>query len=132
MLSPYNAGNSVHYGVTGSSGVGTSTKTFVNFFANPAAVYGQFRPPLVGFDNQTGGQGILRGLPTWNLDMSVGKEFRVTERVNVKFISTFSNVLNHMQFANPSLSLTSPQTFGVMSTQLNTPRQMEFGLRIGF
>jgi hypothetical protein len=132
MLAPYNAGNSVHYGVPGSNGVGTSTKTQVNLFANPAAVYAQFRPPLVGFDNQTGGQGILRGLPTWNLDMSVGKEFKVTERVNAKFIATFSNVLNHMQFANPGLSLTSPQTFGVMNTQLNIPRQMEFGLRIGF
>jgi hypothetical protein len=132
MLAPYNAGNSVHYGVPGSNGVGTSTKTQVNLFANPAAVFAQFRPPLVGFDNQTGGQGILRGLPTWNLDMSVGKEFKVTERVNAKFIATFSNVLNHMQFANPGLSLTSPQTFGVMNTQGNIPRQMEFGLRIGF
>jgi hypothetical protein len=40
--------------------------------------------------------------------------------------------LNHMQFTTPGLSLTSPQSFGVVTTQANTPRQMEFGLRIGF
>jgi hypothetical protein len=121
LLSPYTGGNSVH-------GTGTN----LNMFANPAAVLAQFRPPLVGFDTQTGGQGILRGLPTWNLDMSVGKEFRVTERVNAKFIATFTNVLNHNQLNNPTLNIQSPSTFGAISGQANTPRQMEFGLRFGF
>jgi hypothetical protein len=132
MLGPYSAGNSVHHNVPGSNGVGTSTKDNINMFANPAAVYSQFRAPLVGLDSQTGGAGILRGLPTWNLDMSVTKEFRITERVNTKFISTFTNVLNHNQLNNPTLNLTSPQTFGVIFGQANTPRQMEFGLRVGF
>lgn len=132
LLSPYQGGNSVHYNVPGSNGIGTSTKDNINMFANPAAVYGQFRPPLVGFDNQTGGAGILRGLPTWNLDMSVGKEIRISERVNTKFIATFTNVLNYNQLNNPSLSITSPQTFGVIFGQANTPRQMEFGIRVGF
>jgi hypothetical protein len=30
------------------------------------------------------------------------------------------------------MSLTSPTTFGRITTQANTPRQMEFGLRIHF
>jgi hypothetical protein len=123
LLAPYNGGNSVH-------GTGTN----LNLFANPAAVQAQFRPPLVGLDTQTGGAGILRGLPSWNLDVSVGKEFRITERVNTKFIATFTNVLNHNVMNNPaltSLNLGSP-TFGFISGQANTPRQMEFGLRFGF
>ncbi|HWX56819.1 MAG TPA: carboxypeptidase-like regulatory domain-containing protein [Verrucomicrobiae bacterium] len=140
LLAPYKGGNSVHYNVPGSTvivngqtfSVGTSTKDNINIFANPAAVWSQFRPPLVGFDNQTGGQGILRGLPTWNLDMSVAKEFRITERVNTKFIATFANVLNHNQLNNPTLDFTSPQSFGVIFGQANTPRQMEFGFRLGF
>ncbi len=140
LLAPYTGGNSVHYNVPGSSttcngstvSVGTSTKDNINLFANPASVYCQFRPPLVGFDNQTGGQGILRGLPTWNLDLSVGKEFRITEHVNTKFIATFTNVLNHNQLNNPTLDITRPQTFGVIFGQANVPRQMEFGLRFGF
>lgn len=124
LLSPYKGGNSVH-------GSGTS----LNLFANGTAEASQFRPPLVGMDNQTGGAGILRGLPTWNLDMSVGKEFRVTERVNTKFIATFTNVLNHNQLLNPTaanLNISSPSTFGAISGQANNPRQMEFGIRIGF
>jgi hypothetical protein len=123
LLSPYKGGNSVH-------GTGTS----LNLFPNGTAEAGQFRPPLVGLDNQTGGAGILRGLPSWNLDMSVGKEFRMTERVNAKFIATFANVLNHNVFNNPTLAnlnLGSP-TFGSISGQANSPRQMEFGIRIGF
>jgi hypothetical protein len=132
MLSPYNGGNSVHYNVPGGNGIGTSTKDNINYFSNPMATYAQFRAPLVGLDTQTGGQGILRQLPTFNLDMSVGKEFRITERVNTKFIATFTNVLNHNQLNNPSLSLTSPQTWGVIFGQANTPRQMEFGIRVGF
>ncbi len=66
--------------------------------------------------------------------MSVGKEFRMTERVNAKFIATFANVLNHNVFNNPTLAnlnLGSP-TFGSISGQANSPRQMEFGIRIGF
>ncbi|HKF23981.1 MAG TPA: carboxypeptidase regulatory-like domain-containing protein, partial [Candidatus Angelobacter sp.] len=140
LTSPYKGGNSVHYGVPGSTctlngqaiTVGTNTKDNINIFADPASVYCQFRPPLVGLDGQTGGQGILRGLPTWNLDMSVGKEFRITERTNLKFIATFTNVLNHNQLLNPTLDITSPQTFGVIFGQANTPRQMEFGLRFAF
>ena len=67
--------------------------------------------------------------------MSVGKEFRITERVNTKFIATFTNVLNHNVMSNPtigSLNLASPTTFGAISGQANIPRQMEFGLRFGF
>ncbi len=124
LLSPYKGGNSVH-------GTGTS----LNLFSNGSAEASQFRPPLVGFDNQTGGAGILRGLPTWNLDVSVGKEIRLTERVNTKFIATFANVLNHNQLNNPTaanMNIASPQTFGAISGQANSPRQMEFGIRIGF
>jgi hypothetical protein len=123
LLSPYKGGNSVH-------GTGTN----LSLFANGTAEASQFRPPLVGMDNQTGGAGILRGLPSWNLDVSVGKEFRASEHVNAKFIATFTNVLNHNVLNNPTLAnlnLGSP-TFGAISGQLNTPRQMEFGIRIGF
>ena len=44
----------------------------------------------------------------------------------------FTNVLNHFQPSGPSLSLTSPTTFGQITGQANTPRSMEFGMRIRF
>jgi hypothetical protein len=40
--------------------------------------------------------------------------------------------LNHFQPANPSLNIDSPGSFGVVTGQANTPRQMEFGLRLFF
>jgi hypothetical protein len=148
MLAPMGVGSiSAHYNVPGGTcngtAVGTSTKDNINMFANPAAAWCNFRPPLVGFDNQTGGQGILRGFPAWNLDASVVKEFKVTERVNTKFIATFTNVLNHTILndpgltgpngaASPSVNIARPSQFGVIFGQNNVPRQMEFGLRIGF
>jgi hypothetical protein len=132
FTSAYNGGNSVHYNVPGSNGVGVNTKDNINLFADPNAVYNQFRVPLVGFDTRTGGAGVLRGLPTWNLDLSIAKEMKLTERVNTKFIMTVTNILNHDQLNNPTLDLTHKDTFGVIFGQANTPRQMEFGVRIGF
>jgi hypothetical protein len=41
-------------------------------------------------------------------------------------------VLNHFQPSNPTLNLDSPATFGVVTGQANSPRQMEFGLRLHF
>jgi len=139
LLSPVANGNaSAHYGVPGSGGVGTSTKDNINMFTDPASVYNNLRPPLVGFDTQTGGAGILRGFPQWNLDMSVGKQFKITERVDAKFIATITNVCNHMVFndpgvnTSPALNLTNKSQFGVIFGQFNNPRQMELGLRFGF
>jgi hypothetical protein len=37
-----------------------------------------------------------------------------------------------VQFADPSVSLQSPQAFGVLSTQLNSPRILQLGLHIDF
>ena len=140
MLSPIGNGTaSAHYGVHGSNGVGTSTKDFINMFADPSAAYAQFRAPLVGFDNQTGGAGILRGFPAWNLDLSIAKQLRITERVDTKFIVTMTNILNHSILNDPNvggsapaLDITKPAQFGTIFGQANTPRQMEFGIRIGF
>jgi hypothetical protein len=140
LLSPVNKGTSTaYYGVHGSNGIGTSTKAFVNMFPDPAAAYAQFRPPLVGFDNQTGGSGILRGFPAWNLDLSIAKQIKMTERVETKFVVTMTNVLNHMLFNDPNvggsapaLDITKPSQFGTIFGQANNPRQMEFGIRIAF
>jgi len=44
----------------------------------------------------------------------------------------FTNVLNHFQPANPTLNIDNPQTWGVISMQANSPRSMEFGLRMSW
>jgi hypothetical protein len=101
-------------------------------FANPVSVFDQFGDPILGLTKRDNGFGPIRGLPYWNMDLSVRKNIKMTERFNAEFQVMFLNVLNHMQFANPSLSLNSIASWGVLNTQGNTPRQMEFGLRLNF
>jgi hypothetical protein len=42
------------------------------------------------------------------------------------------NLFNHVQFADPSVSLQSPQSFGVVTSQLNAARVVELGLHLDF
>jgi hypothetical protein len=117
----------------GGSGVGTNNTTGINAFANPSAVLADFRRCILGYDTSCGGYSNLVGLPTWNLDAAVTKDVSFFEgKVGATFSFTFTNVLNHFQPSNPSLSLTSPTSFGKESGQANTPRNAEFGLRIHF
>jgi hypothetical protein len=104
-------------------------------FANPSDALSGFRPLILGYDTNTNGTGVLRGFPTWNLDLAVNKDFLITERIGATFIAQFSNVLNHFQASNTTTNFTnisSPSTWGVVTAQANTPRQIEFGLRIHF
>ncbi len=145
LISPYKGGSSRHLGVPGSNGVGTNGNG-VNLFADPSAVYNQFRPWILGVDGPNGGGGgPLRGQSTFNLDLTVSKDLRFTERFGMTFFSTMSNVLNHPQLTDPYLDLQDPADFGSIypaisgnvppfssTAQINSPRQIEFGLRIRF
>jgi hypothetical protein len=128
----YTGGMTPIYNNAGANGVGTNSPAAINIFSDPAAVLAQFRKCVVGFDANCGGY-ALRGLSRWNLDLSVGKNINFwREGMGADFSFQFTNVLNHMALSNPSLTLTSPTSFGVINGQANTPRQMEFGLRIHF
>jgi hypothetical protein len=133
---PYTGGNSAHDNVVASgAGVnGNASKggSGINMFSDPNAIYSEFRRLILGLDTSGGGAGVVRGFPTWNLDATASKEIRATERIGATLIFQFTNVLNHFQPSNPTLNIDSPQTWGVVTGQANTPRQMEVGLRIHF
>jgi len=132
-LSQYTGTTSTKYNVTGSGGIGTNNPYGVNMFGNPAQVYSEMRPCILGYDTSCGGYANLRGLPTWNVDAAVTKDFGIIkERVGASLIFQITNVFNHAVLSNPSLSLTSPTTFGRITGQANTPRNMEFGIRLHF
>jgi len=125
-------------GVPGSNGIGTVNSTGVNMFADPAAFYANFRRCVLGYDTSCGGINNLRGMSQWNLDATLSKEVKFTERIGVTLTLQFTNVLNHWQPADPTavsannLSLTSPTTFGRITASAFNPRQMEIGARIHF
>jgi len=109
-----------------------------NIFANADAVLATARAPILGLDNGTGGIGILRGLPYWNVDVRLTKDFKFRERMGLQFQYVVTNMFNHTVFADPNASAftqgvdpTSP-AFGVVNAQGNLPRQMQFGLRFTF
>jgi hypothetical protein len=137
LISPYTGGNSAHYNVTVASGAGLTGNAStggsgMNIFADPNAVYNNFRRLILGYDTNGGGNGVLRGFPTWNLDAQVTKEFGWKEHVKAQITIAVTNVLNHFQPTTPGLNLDTPASFGVITNQSNTPRQMEFGLRLHF
>jgi hypothetical protein len=137
LIGPYTGGNSAlfHQVETGSIGLNTNPAnggSGINMFANPDTAYNNFRRMVLGIDHTGNGTGVIRGLPFWNLDMQVSKEIKFSERYRLTFNVLSTNVLNHFQPGNPSVTLDTPSTFGRINGQLNSPRQMEFGLRFGW
>ena len=104
----------------------------VNYFSNPVQAFDGTRPPILGIDQRDGGSGPLQGLGYVNMDLSVRKELHIFERYSMELSGTFTNVLNHLDFSNPSLSLQSITNWGTTKTQGNTPRQIQAGARINF
>ena len=74
-----------------------------------------FSPSPVGagrFGNA--GVGILQGPGTAAVSLGIAKSFPITEKVHARFESTFTNVLNHTNFAPPATVVDSPSTFGAL------------------
>jgi hypothetical protein len=117
--------------------VGTSGPNCANAYANPAAVYAAIRQPILGYDTKNGGLGVVRGMSYWNMDLSVKKMFKISERFSTEFQFVFANVFNHNQFGDPGgdfLDTSSAASFGALAGTVGTtsPRQIEFGLRFNF
>jgi hypothetical protein len=63
------------------------------------------------------GLGILEGPHMVDLDMGLAKRFDLGERFHLRFEATFTNALNHTNFAPPAMNITSP-SFGVLQSAL--------------
>jgi len=134
-----NFGSTANYNVSGNTTTGVATAgnpatkgSGVNLFADPSAVFAAFRPVLLSQDTNVANY-VLRGQSRWNVDTSIGRLFKITENVNFRFTAGFFNMFNHVELSDPgSLSLQSPQNFGVITSQINQPRRVEFGLHLVF
>jgi hypothetical protein len=104
--------------------------------------------------------GVFRALNSWQIDLALTKETKLTERVAMEFAVQAFNILNHVQLGDPgSLNLaydptvagthlSVPGDFGLISSTVNfnnnndnaaspntgtgLPRQIQFMLRIKF
>jgi hypothetical protein len=73
----------------------------------------------------------LRSAGIANWDFALFKTTQITERVGVQFRTEFFNLFNRVQFAQPGLAAGNP-SFGVISSQTNNPRLIQFALRAMF
>ena len=58
----------------------------------------------------------LKNKGTAAVSLGVAKGFRITERLHARFESTFTNVLNHTNFAPPVTNISNPSSFGALNT----------------
>ena len=86
----------------------------------------------IGLQSQT-------GPPTRNLDLSVFKDFPITERFKVQFRAESFNLANTPQFSAPDNNLQNSRalggagTFGkITSTAVGSERHLQFELRLQF
>ena len=77
------------------------------------------------------GRDSLRGPGYWNMDFSVFRSFNPIERLRLQFRGEFFNVFNNVDFSNPSATLGNPN-FGVVTSTANSPRTIQFGVKLNF
>jgi hypothetical protein len=65
------------------------------------------------------------------LDSSLFKTFKITERINVQFRADAFNTFNHPNFNGPDATVGDPSEGQVFSTSVDN-RRMQFGLRLFF
>jgi hypothetical protein len=62
------------------------------------------------------GVGILEGPGTIAVNGGLSKSLAIRERLRMRFEATFTNALNHTNFAPPAVNVSSPSTFGVLQS----------------
>jgi hypothetical protein len=109
-----------------------------NAFLQPAAAtqIGQTGYSVLGGDPQQ-----ARGPGWYNLDASVFKEFAIKDTTSLQFRAESFNTLNNPQFGQPgtsanglpaNLNYLNPKNFASITSLRNTPRLMQFALKLSF
>jgi len=82
------------------------------------------------------GVGILEGPGTIAVNAGLSKGFQLYERLRLRFEATFTNVLNHTNFAPPATNVSNPNTFGILQTaqtaEYGGNRTGQLALRLDF
>ena len=113
-----------------------------NVFSNPNntndpnSAINQFRAALPG---ESGQRNNFRGPGTFNVDLSVSKNWNLTERQTLRFSAEAFNLTNTPRFDVGTMqlnlagnSITNSGSFGNFSSTLSNPRVLEFALRYSF
>jgi len=78
------------------------------------------------------GVGIVRAPGYGNWDFGVGKKFYLTESKYFDFRTEFFNFSNHPNFNPPASNFSAQNTFGIVTSTISPPRNVEFALKFIF
>jgi len=78
----------------------------------------------------TAGKSLVRTPGAWNVELSLAKNFKITEKKTLTFRADMFNALNHVNLGGPNGSINSSQ-FGRISGA-GSMRSMQMGLRFQF
>ena len=87
------------------------------------------QPAPFTFGNMTTRVNDIRSDGSRNFDVSLFKNFKITERLSAQFRAEALNAFNTPRFSGPNTSVTS-SSFGIITGQANSPRQIQFGLKL--
>jgi hypothetical protein len=99
-----------------------NTNNFVNRINNPSL-------PQYRYGNNA--RNNLIGPPLVDVDFSVVKNFRFSERRGVEFRSEFFNMLNHPIFGQPGTTV-GTQNFGVITATRVDSREIQFAIKLNY
>ena len=104
-------------------------------FFNSAGIF--CSAPIIGDGTDFGnsGVGILLGPGQFNFDVAMVKNTRVggiRENAVLQIRAEFFNAFNHPQFSNPGTTVSSPATFGVITSDTVNPRLVQFAMKYQF
>jgi hypothetical protein len=105
-----------------------STASRVNDYLNPAAFT---QAPIFTFGDAPREFGNTRAQGQVNLDASLIRNVKVKENLTLQIRAESFNALNHVWFGPPN-TVVGGQSFGVISTVTNYPRDNQFALKLIF
>ena len=93
-------------------------------------------PPDWGFGNEGRVDPTLRGQGINNWDIAIFKttNFGPEDKLGLQFRTEFFNTFNRVQFGPPNTACCTANnaSFGIVNSQLNTPRLIQFALKFLF
>ena len=111
------------------AGIGGSITDRLGAYFNTAAFA---QPPDFTFGNVGSRAPWVRNPGMNNLNLTLTKQFAITERFKVNLRASSFNLLNHPVFAGPNTTFGALGQFGRITAQANLSRQTEAVLRIIF
>jgi hypothetical protein len=92
------------------------------------------QPSTFSLGNEARLDPVLRAAGIANWDFAVFKTIPITEQIRLQFRTEFFNIFNRVQFGAPNTACCTDNNsqFGVVTAQANTPRLVQFALRLTF